>query len=150
LSEHADSRAGRGLGGGRENGGGRRGNSFIGRSFVSECWTVTLPYASPPYRGWTIEEHYTEPLHMRFPTPVNRWIGELSAQGAIGNQGFLQRGNLEPPVEIYFYKRSIMPPAYRHVFFTGGCDYKTACVKIFKSPANFQIFPPDLIFYFIL
>jgi hypothetical protein len=113
-------------------------------------WTVTLPYASPPYRGWTIEEHYTEPLHMRFPTPVNRWIGELSAQGAIGNQGFLQRGNLEPPVEIYFYKRSIMPPAYRHVFFTGGCDYKTACVKIFKSPANFQIFPPDLIFYFIL
>jgi len=43
-----------------------------------------------------------------------------------------------------------MPPACRNVFSIGGCHYKTACVNIFKSPANFQIFQLDPIFILYL
>jgi len=44
---------------------------------------------------------------------------------------------------------SAMQPACRNELSTGGSHYITAYVKIFKSPAHFQIFPPDPIFYFI-
>jgi len=48
---------------------------------------------------------YTEALYRRFPTPFHRRFGEPPALDACGNQEFPQAGNLEPSVEIDFYRR---------------------------------------------
>jgi len=39
-----------------------------------------------------------------------------------------------------------MQPACRNELSTGGSHYVTACVKNFKSPSQFKIFPPDPFF----
>ena len=41
---------------------------------------------------------------------------------------------------------SSMQPTCRNELSTGGSHYLTTCVKNFKSPAHFQIFPPDPFF----